>query len=230
MVKHQYIERQNFFLTKGIKDKRNALRLFILSLKNNELKTIDLAPYYSRTINSVRLVEDMRGGVYLLMGNIIVHYDNEFREELFANDNLARFFFVVRGWDGNIYTAGEPDIVKNWGSDARFDENPEYVFQDVHTALGVKDRSVHYTLIGADVMGRLYFVRYFELYGKTKDEIDIIRFDVQTRTGVVGKIANKKWISSYHDYVSAPNSSLYSLIYDPKDSSVQPKIIKYSFP
>ncbi|HND49226.1 MAG TPA: hypothetical protein PLT08_14540 [Anaerolineales bacterium] len=219
-----------FFLTVGVKDKRNIPRLFALSLKDNGLTKIDLEPYYSPTTNSARLLEDTHGGVYIFMMNFLVHYDKDLHPDLLASDELEKFFYIVRGWDGNLYTAGEPDVIKNWGVDARFNEYPEYVFQDVHATLtGSKDKSVHYIPIGADSAGKLYFVRFFQLYDEAKNEVDIIRFDVQTRTGEFGKIKNKEWLSYYHDYVLAPDGSLYSLIYAPKDSSVQPKIIKCSF-
>jgi hypothetical protein len=217
-----------FFIVLGVKDKREVFRLFALSLVDGNFTTVDLEPYYSpRTPSRARLFKDMNGGVYVLLDNILIHYDKKLHSELFARDDFTNFYYIVRGLDGNLYTQGEPDVVRNWGTTLGFSVDPKYVFQHVHATLpGGKDRSIHYKLVGADFEGLLYFVRYFNLHGETKDEIDIVRFNVQTRTGEVGKITNKEWISYSYDYILAPDGMLYSLIFDPKDSSTQPKVIR----
>jgi len=221
-----------FFLTKGVKESgRYIFRLLALSIKNNELTMIDLEPYYPQNITrGDAILADKNGGIYIIFDRIVIHYDEKLQSNLLVNSDLVDpIIFYKIGWDGNLYSQGVPDVVANWGNNIKsFDEQPVYVFQEVHATLtGLNDKSMHDILIGADNIGRLYFLQYYNEYGKTKDEINIIRFDVQTRTQNVGKITNKDWLS--YSYELAPDGSLYGLVFNREDYSIQPKIIRCSF-
>jgi hypothetical protein len=199
-------------------------RLAVLSLEGQEERLIDLEPYYplhSPFLNS--LIADTRGGVYLLLPPAgVVHFDADLRPEFRYMGSEASYENLVVGWDGNLYTYNaESDYLSNWGTDNRPFMHDERLSSIANVIAATQIVSPTYErLLGADTQGRLYF-RIREQDGG----VWLIRVSASGDERVIAAVPEGEPSPSS----LAPDGSLYSIIYDPTDPSIRPRIVKCVF-
>lgn len=218
-----------FFLFSAWRDGRAVDRLAVLSAKGHEQKVIDLELYYplhSPYVNS--LIPDRKGGVYLLLPPAgVVHFDAEFRSEFkyLGADDISLYENLVVGWDGNLYTYNvERDALNNWGADNRFFIPSESLGWTAGIISATQIASPTYTrLLGADAQGRLYF-------STTERGVErlFVRVSASGDQKIIAVVPDE-WRSSFYGSELAPDGSLYDIIYDDDNPSVNPKIIKCMF-
>jgi hypothetical protein len=218
-----------FFLFSAWQGGRIVDQLAVLSLEGREQKVIDLELYYplhSPYMNS--LIADRNGGVYLLLPPAgVVHFDTNLQPEFkyLGSSDLSIYENLVVGWDHNLYTYRiEPDLLNNWGRDNRYFKQDSLSWTE-NIISGTQIVSPTFTsLIGADTQGLLYF--------RTKEQDIGWLFVRVSASGDQRTVATapKELSSSFYGSDLAPDGSLYDVIYDSKDSSVKPKIVKCEFP
>jgi hypothetical protein len=213
-----------FLVFPVLQDDRVEDQLAVLSLEGKEERVIDLGAYYplhSPYLNS--LVPDRKGGVYLLLPPAgVVHFDAELRSEFkyIGAEDLLLYEGLVVGWDGNIYTySADRDALSKWGTDEeRFMHNVVPLSWMGGTIAATPIISPTYSrLLGADVQGRLYFRTY-----EPGNSVWLIRVSTSWDEMAVARVP--EGAQSLHSL--APDGSLYSIEYDPTDSSIKPRIVK----
>lgn len=216
-----------FFLFSTWQDERIVDRLAVLSTEGQEQQLIDLEPYYplrSPYLNS--LISDREGGVYLLLPPAgVVHFDADLRPEFkyLGADDLSVYEGLVVGWDSNLYTySAERDRLTNWGAGKkRFTGPIEPLSWRENVIAATQIVSPTYTrLLGADTQGRLYF-RTCE---RGRD-VWLIRVSASGDERVIAAVPEGEPPPSS----LAPDGSLYSIAYDPTDTSVKPRIVRCVF-
>jgi len=213
-----------FFVFSTYQETRLIDQLAVFSLDGREQQIVDLEPYYplhSIYLNS--LVSDREGGVYLLLPPVgVIHFDADFRSELYymGRDDLLSYEGFLVGWDRNLYIYNaESDSLVNWGTrrdDFRRGVEPLNRFEGIIGSTSIV--SPTYTrLLGVDTKGQFYFKTWSQ--GKN---LMLVRFSA------VGDKATIITLPQEEDapYDVAPDGSLYGLLYDVEDFSVQPRIVR----
>ncbi len=216
-----------FLLFPTGRKEREVDRIAVFSSEGEEKESLDLEPYYPlHSIYMNTLISDREGGLYVLLPPAgVVHFDIEGRPEFYymGSENLLKYEGFMVGWDRNLYIYNaESDNLVNWGPDRRTFEHrveaPGSVGGMIEST-GIV--SPTYTrLFGVDVAGRLYVRTY-----TGEGEPLLARFSPTWAVEQIVRVPE----GIYPDQLG-PDGSLYDLVYDPKDFSVQPRIVKCAFP
>ena len=214
------------------KNGRTVRQLAALSFDGHEKQVIDLEPYYPLYADlSSPVMADRHGGIYLVLHPSvgIVHFDTDFRSELIQE--VGTSFFdqnAAVGWNGNLYTYDfTADILYDWGQSDKtiLIANKDPVSSVGGIIQGAQDKEPTYgKIIGADSDANIFLS-----FNASDGNLRIIRLNGNDRA--IASIP-AEWamdIMNLYNISLAPDGALYSLIYDPADQSVQPKIIKCEF-
>jgi hypothetical protein len=217
-----------FFVFPSPKEGTRGGWLAILSLEDRKQQTIDLELYYplhSPFANS--LIPDRKGGGYLLLPPAgVVYFDADLRPEfVYLGAHSSLYENMAVGWDGNLYTYQiEDDILNSWGKDNQAFSHGESLGRMADVMSATQIISPTFTrLLGADTQVRLYFrttergsKRLFVRVSASGDQREVA-------------MAPAEWQSSFYGSELAPDGSLYDIIYDSEDPSVNPRIVKCTF-
>ncbi len=196
-------------------------QLAALSPEGRVEHIVDLGWYYPLRAYYAP-IPDTQGGVYLIFPPAgVVYFNADLRPEFkyMGGDDPQGYDKLTVGWDGNIYTYKvSGDVLFNWGSDHQLFMLGEPLHRQDKVITPVISHTVWVSFLGADARGQLYFdvqeggqnYRYIRISGN-----HIVIAPVPPAVGMLP--------------VLAPDGSVYSVVYDSTDFSVNPKIIKCVF-
>ncbi len=203
-------------------------QLAILPIKGQDTIAINLAAYAPlRSVSNP--IADRQGGVYVLLPPAaVVHFDADFQSEFMyvGEDDWHGYRGLAIGWDGNTYTYRvENDLLSNWGPGnnlLKLGVEPQTRYSNIIAASKLVTPT-EAKLLGADVQGQLYFM--------VSEQIVKRRLIRISASGEQYKIASidDKWLLPFYTFTLAPDGSLYSIIYDSKNPTINPQIIKCIF-
>jgi hypothetical protein len=198
-------------------------KIAILSMDGREQDLIDLEAYFPLSATA-SIIYDQQGGLYLLLAPAgLVHYDSSFHPNLVTLGGNWPYLDTVIGWDRNLYSYHvQEDEVYNWGSSHYPEVNrrqPDYSISAVATSTQI-DSLGYRQLLGIDREGQLYFS-----FRDGEDNLWLARLDASGEQGIIGKVPSK-WAPYIFNLALAPDGFLYSLVYDTKDISMKPKVVK----
>jgi hypothetical protein len=204
---------------------RLVQKIAVLSMDGSEQKIIDLEPYFPRIFELAHVFSDRRGGVFVILFPIgYVHFDVDSRPYMVPLGTDWPYFSTILGWDKQLYRY-DNDQVYHWKVSENADiskRQPDGAHDNVISSTSVESAdTIH--LLGADFDGRMYF--YFHSQG---NDWWLARLDNTGKRGIIGKLLDEWWLSVFAPQL-APDGSFYSLIYDRKDISINPAIVKCDF-
>lgn len=202
-----------------VRDERIVDQIAVLSLDGQEIRIIDLEPYYPIDIPFLdSLVPDREGGVYLLLTSGLVHFDVKFRPTFIYKPNIS-FEDPMVGWDGYFYTYDSQGdcVIKMWADDrAIMHGEPLAMIDNVIGATPLMSPAYRH-LLGADTQGRLYFTTH-----DANGVMWIVRVSTSGDERAIAPVP-KEWrpLSAL-----GPDGALYGLWYDLENLSANPRVIR----
>lgn len=217
-----------FFLSYRTGQQPFQQQLAMLSVEEKKEKVVSLEAYTPlRAVNSP--IADHYGGVYVLLPPAaVIHFDADFRPEFIymGEDDALGYTGLGIGWDGNTYTYRvESDYLFNWGPGNTLLEHgvePLNYQANVIAAADIMTPTAA-RLLGADTQGQLYFI-----VNEYITDRRLVRISASGKKYVVASV-DKEWLLPFYTFTLAPNGSLYGIVYDPADDTIDPKIIKCVF-